>query len=283
MTELFRDSDFEPCFEYLYKNYGARCGVISGEDFRSCIMNGKKTEGFSSCIVAVFPYFFGEREGKISLYARYEDYHKVLSSALNSAAELLPSCEFRACADISPVNEVRAAALAGLGCIGKNGLLITPEYGSYVFIGEILLPFEAECEKGKITSCAECGLCVSACPTGALKGQGECLSSLTQKKKLTPAEEEVIFRSGMQWGCDICQKVCPMNKNKKKTAIPEFSGKTVSEITEFDTENLSDGEIKELYADRAFLWRGAAVLRRNEAISKGGLSSGVCKNQNGGK
>ena len=74
-----------------------------------------------------------------------------------------------------------------------------------------------------------------------------------------------------------------MNRGKKKTAIPEFSGKTVPEITEFDTQGLSDSEINEKYADRAFLWRGAAVLRRNEAILKGGLSSDVCSSRNGGK
>ena len=271
------------CAEYLRKNFGAECGVIGGEDFRACIMNEKKAEGFNSCLVAVFPYFFGDGEGKISLYARFEDYHKVLSDALNAAAELLPSGSYRACADISPLNEVKAAALAGLGCVGKNGLLITPVYGSYVFIGEILFPFDLSCEKGMITQCIECGFCAKACPTGAIDGRGECLSSLTQKKRLTPEEEEIIRMSGMQWGCDICQKVCPLNKGIKKTAIPEFSGKTVSEIKEFETKGLSDSEIKELYANRAFLWRGAAVLRRNEAISKGELSSDVCRSQNGGK
>ncbi|MBR6772753.1 MAG: epoxyqueuosine reductase [Clostridia bacterium] len=283
MTEMLRTTDLEPCIEYLCKNYGARCGVISGEDFSSCVVNAKKAEGFFSCLVAVFPYYFGDRDGKISMYARFADYHGVLLSALNSASELLPDTVCRACADISPINEVKAAALAGLGCIGRNGLLITPEYGSYVFIGELLFPFEIDREKKEITSCRECGLCVSACPTGALEGKGECLSSLTRKKRLTPSEEEIVFRSGMQWGCDICQKVCPMNSGIKKTAIPEFLGKTVSEITEFDTQGLSDAEIKERYAERSFLWRGVNVLRRNEAISKGELSSGACNSQNGGR
>ena len=273
-------------FDHLFHVYGARCGVVGGEDFRSCITNEKRAEGFSSCLIAVFPYFCGERDGRISLYARFRDYHEVLTEALNDAAErFLPeSCRvWRACADVSPINEVRAAALAGLGCIGKNGLLITPEYGSYVFIGEILLPFEINSEKAEIGGCTECGRCVSACPTGALEGKGECLSALTQKKRLTPEEEAVIFKCGMQWGCDVCQKVCPMNENVKKTAIPDFTGKTVSEITEFDTRDLSDDGIKEKYAGRAFLWRGAQVLRRNEAISKGGSSSDVCKNQTDGR
>ena len=269
---------------YLAEKYGARCAVLGGEDFLSCVVNKRRAEGYRSAIFAVFPYYSGGREGKISLYARFEDYHEVITRALCEAAKLYlpPDINYRACADVSPLNEVRGAALSGLGCVGKNGLLITPEFGSYGFIGELMLSCEADTSPGEISSFLVCGRCAGACPTGAIDGRGECLSSLTQKKRLTPEEEAVIAKCGMEWGCDRCQTVCPMNKNAKKTAIPEFSGMTVSEITEFDTAGLTDGEITEKYAHRAFTWRGAAVIRRNEAIVSGGAPLAEDRSPDGG-
>lgn len=277
MIERFRQE--------LARNWGAESGLLGGDEFLSCVVNKRRAEGFCSAVVAVFPYFRGYSEGKISLYARFEDYHCVLTEALErAAAECLPeSVKRRAFADVSPLNEVRAAALAGLGCVGRNGLLITPEYGSFVFIGELLLDIELPAGGRAVSSCLDCGKCVSACPTGALRGEGECLSSLTQKKRLTPEEAAVIAKCGSEWGCDVCQIACPMNRDVKKTAIPGFSGMTVEEVLSFETEGLSDGELLEKYSRRAFTWRGAAVLRRNEAIVSDGGSGEADRSPAAGK
>lgn len=253
--------------ELLKTEYGAESGAVGGNDFRSCVTNPERAKGFYSALVVVFPYYAGRSEGRVSLYARYADYHGVLKKALERAAELLPEGTVRkACADISPLNEVRAAALAGLGAIGRNGLLITREYGSFVFIGEILLGVELDFGPAAVRHCRECGKCVSACPTGALSGRGECLSSLTQKRRLNPEEEDKVRRWGSQWGCDVCQLVCPMNSNVKKTAIAEFTGEIMPAVTEFRTAGLDDKGICEKYAGRPFLWRGAKVVRRNAEL-----------------
>ena len=250
--------------ELLKTEYGAEVGVVGGNDFRSCVTNPKRAEGFNSAVVAVFPYYAGRSAGRVSLYARYADYHEVLKNALERGAAFLPEGTVRkVCADISPLNEVRAAALAGLGAVGRNGLLITREYGSFVFIGEILIDAEIDCVSAAAARCRDCGKCVSACPTGALSGRGECLSSLTQKRRLTPEEEDEVRRCGSQWGCDICQLVCPMNSNVKKTSIPDFTGEKMPAVTEFRTAGLDDDGISEKYAGRPFLWRGAKVVRRN--------------------
>lgn len=121
---------------------------------------------------AVFPYFESLRPGNISVYARGMDYHAVLKARLSSAAEALkglyPESRFKIYVDASPYPEVRAAALCGLGVLGKNGLLITERYGSYVFIGTIASDLELQYEKNEIKNCIGCMACVRACPGGAL-------------------------------------------------------------------------------------------------------------------
>ena len=108
---------------------------------------------------------------------------------------------------------------AGLGVLGDNGLLITPRWGSFVFIGEIITLSEAPPEPAPLKFCAHCGRCSAACPS-----PDSCLSALTQKKgALSAGEEELIRRSGSVWGCDICQLACPCNDGAEETAIPEFA------------------------------------------------------------
>ena len=93
-------------------------------------------------LVAAFPYYAGERPGNLSLYARGEDYHRVVTRRLNTVCDALrrkyPGESFVPAADNSPLPEREAAWLAGIGLRGKNGLLILPPYGTYVFLGTIL-------------------------------------------------------------------------------------------------------------------------------------------------
>ena len=156
---------------------------------------------------------------KISRYALGRDYHlwvkERLSSALAAVKKEFPGAEGKIFCDTSPVLEKELARLAGLGFRGRNTLILSPELGSYFFLGGIALDFELEQDAPSAASCGPCDLCVKACPTGALKGgaldAGLCLSYwTTQAKEKIP---EPLARAGGGWayGCDICQEACPYN------------------------------------------------------------------------
>lgn len=248
------------------------CGVMPFDP--SLVFPGSRKlslipENCRTVIVCVFPYFTGDTpERNVSLYAVSRDYHIILREYLTRIcgilADMFPKNRFVSFADSSPVNEVLAAAKAGLGCIGANRTFITPEYGSYVFLGEILTDLEVVCESTEVCNCEMCGRCVSACPAGALLPEGgvdaaRCISSISQKKgEFTPEELALFDRGRLVWGCDVCQEVCPHNAHVTKTYIPEFYVDRRPTVTD---ENFSDG-----FEQRAYAWRGEGVIRRNMAL-----------------
>ncbi len=222
-----------------------------------CRAKKRLPENAKTVIPCIFPYKVREQKPKnISRYSAVPDYHEVLAKYLESAVENLkrefPNNEFVWFADNSPIPEVRAGVLSGLGVKGDNGLLITEKYGSFVFIGEIVSDLEIECNE-QSGECLHCGKCKTHCP----KNIGiDCLSAVTQKKKeLSPLEENAIIKFNTVWGCDICSDVCPLNINKDFTYIPEFK------------ENYRDEYvIGEDITHRAFAWRGEKVILRNAKL-----------------
>ncbi len=229
-------------------------------------------EGARSVIVCLLPYYVGDYpERNISRYTLADDYHTIGRGILEKIAsrlgEVYPQGSFACFVDSSPIREVRAAYLAGLGVIGRNGQLIHPEFGSYVFIGEIVTNLEFPLSVPLPGSCLGCGACVRICPGRALKGDGtveesRCRSYITQKKgELSPWEMESIRRGGMVWGCDLCTDVCPHNRGARKSDIPAFYENIVPVLT---GENLA-----ELKKRKALGFRGKGVLERNLAILAG--------------
>ena len=220
-----------------------------------------------SVLIACFPYLLAEDNYKgsnISKYAVVTDYHDVAINRLKNACEelskLYPENAFVPFADNSPIPEVRAALCAGLGVCGKNSLLITEEFGSYVFLGEIVTDLEIEITETATVNCIGCGKCVEACPAAAINENGidstKCVSAITQKKgELTEKEKELMINCGCVWGCDICQDICPMNKNAAVTQIKEFLS---------DPEPVLTGETE--LDGRAYAWRGKKVIVRNLSI-----------------
>ena len=232
--------------------------------------------GACSVLVYLFPYYAGERPGNLSFYARGRDYHAVIRGALAPEADALraahPGRQFVILADDSPVPEVFAAASAGLGRLGENGLLIHPVYGSYVFIGTIVTdcPFPAEAHTPQ--PCLRCGRCRAACPAGAVTENGidgsRCLSALTQRGgEVTPEEAEQLRRHPLVWGCDRCQQVCPMNRGIPLSGNPAFREGLIDRLTLDELEGLTRRAFLRKFPDRAFTWRGPAPLRRNLALS----------------
>ena len=224
-------------------------------------------------LVAAFPYYAGERPGNLSLYARGRDYHQVITGRLNTICDILrenyKNGVFLPAADNSPLPERQAAWRCGIGLRGKNGLVILPPYGSYVFLGTILTDAELELpSRTPSLSCVGCGKCLIACPGGALGEAGvdldRCLSELTQRKGELTAEQGALLKNhSLIWGCDTCQRVCPYNAAPALSPLPEFRERLVDTLEGADLDGLTNRTFREKYGDRAFAWRGPAPLRRN--------------------
>lgn len=156
--------------------------------------------------------------GSIARYAQGEDYHKLLASKL---ADLDETLQFyggtqRCFTDSGPVSERFFAARAGLGWIGRNGLLIRPRGGSYCFLASILTTLELPVDAPMPNHCGNCHRCEQACPTSALKDgicdARRCLSFWTIEAK-SPMPPDIAARQGNHlYGCDACQEACPWNQ-----------------------------------------------------------------------
>lgn len=225
-------------------------------------------DGIKSVLVMLAPYDTGEvyRDG-VSAYAHIRDYHRFFGELF---VRLLPrlqaafsGCRFFGFADRSPINEKDAAAKAGLGIIGRQSLLLNPTYGSYVFLGSVLTDLEIPCQAQEIRYCENCGLCAKFCPGGAVSEAGilpeRCLSSLSQKKKLTDAEKSLLRDVHIAWGCDRCQTVCPHNLHRAPTSIPFF---LENRHGDFRAQELSEMD-EETFAGYAFSWRGRNRITEN--------------------
>jgi len=243
-----RISEFGICDFNVFKNRLQDCRAAS-----------RIPTGAKSIIVVLFPYKCKEETPKnICRYATVADYHIVCGNILQTCSESLKKIfrdnSFEWFIDSSPIKEVEAAVRAGLGVRGKNGLLINPTYGSFVFIGEIVTDLKLE-STGFSGVCIGCNRCEEMCPTGSIKSgdKTNCLSAISQKKsELTQRQEALIRNSGCIWGCDICQNVCPMNSGSKLTDISEFLESYVYEFKQNDD-----------IENRAFAWRGRKVIDRN--------------------
>ncbi len=222
-----------------------------------------------SAIIFLVPYYTGPADN-LSLYAVSRDYHLYMAALFERLIAMLrtecPEGEFCAFADHSPIDERHAAVTAGLGIYGDNGLLIHPTYGSLVFIGEILssLPPPDGTVLHPPAACEHCGACRRACPTGALVGQGDCLSELTQRKgDLPPEAFSLMRRHRTVWGCDLCQTACPHTRRAigagVTTPIPFFHE---ARLPHLDTATLAAMSPEE-FKTRAFAWRGRKTVERN--------------------
>lgn len=169
----------------------------------------------------------------INRYAWGEDYHKIIKKRLQQfireMTEIVPGFEGRAFVDSAPLPEKQIAAKAGLGWIGKNTLLINPQYGSYLFLGEVVSNQVFTSHPPTVKNrCGSCNRCELRCPGGALdKEPGldcrQCSSYLSIEKKgpFSKAERSLILDS--IFGCDICQRVCPWNQTAILSQENSFS------------------------------------------------------------
>lgn len=198
---------------------------------------GLLVEGARTIISLAASYFYplpAPQPGslRISRYARGQDYHMVLKRRgkvlMDWIHESFGPAKSRFFTDSAPLFEREWAQLAGVGWIGKNGCLIIPGKGSWFFLAEIVTDLDIPAEVTTVPDrCGTCTRCIEACPTGCLSGDGsmdprKCISYLTIENQGDIPED---FRGKMNdwiFGCDICQDVCPWNRNPLPSQIPEF-------------------------------------------------------------
>lgn len=210
---------------------------------------------------------------KISKYAYGRDYHKVVKEKLKKLLEIIREFDKtvtgRFFVDSAPVLERAWAARSGLGWIGKNSILINRKYGSFVFIGELIINLELEYDNPAKDYCANCTKCIDACPTNAIVADrvidaNRCISYQTIENK---EEIENSLKGKMEnwvFGCDICQDICPWNKEIKPANEPDFTPcKEMLEMTGDDWNKLDEERYNKLFSGTAVKRAGFSRLKRN--------------------
>ncbi len=195
--------------------------------------------------------------GKISRYAWGDDYHEVVGEKLRALLDwiktIAPETEGKICVDTAPMMDKAWAVRAGLGWLGKHSNLITKEYGSWIFIGEILLGLELEYDTAVVPDhCGNCTACLDACPTQAIVepfvvDSNRCISYATIELRAPELPGQIAEElNGWLYGCDICQDVCPWNRFEQATAEKKFEPRTgnvspgIDEILELSPEKYAE-------------------------------------------
>ncbi len=209
--------DYHGQMSWLAKEPQRRCDVRSllGEpDDGVCVI----------CLAASYaPSGDDAGAGHIARYARGRDYHRVLGKRCRKiVAELSDAVggNFRAriCVDTAPILERELAAAAGLGWIGRNGCLIDAKFGSYLLLAEIVVNLSLPVDGPVKNRCGSCRACLEACPSGAIQDDGmvdsrRCVSYLTIEHRQSIPESLRRPCGQRVFGCDICQEVCPYNRD----------------------------------------------------------------------
>ncbi len=232
------DVERERLLGWLGRGYHGEMGWMAREPERRT--NPKELfTGARSVVVVALNYYTPDKHidapetGKVSRYAWGDDYHELVGAKLRSLLALIqsavPEAQGKVCVDIQPMMDKAWAVRAGIGWLGKHTNVITQEFGSWVFIGELLLNLELDYDREPIADhCGTCTLCIDACPTQAITepyvvDSNKCISYATIELRNAEIPLEVADHlEGWLYGCDICQDVCPWNRFEDATSEAGF-------------------------------------------------------------
>jgi len=290
--------------KWLRKGFNAKMSYLSGkEKIEKRAEMEKILTGSKSVIVLGMNYFRPQKPlkkgfGRIARYAFGRDYHKIIWKKLAEFEEFIQKIgkenfpnkqiETKSYIDTGPILERAFAVEAGLGVIGKNSSLITKEFGSWVFLAEIITNLDLcatpqktskPLNKAPFSACGKCERCIHACPTKAIIAPGvidarKCIAYLTIENKGEISEKYArkIAQTKRIFGCDICQEVCPHNFSRQKPTThqelikPEIAGDQIELKKILKIKN--DEELLQLFAGSALMRAKKTGLVRNARVIK---------------
>jgi epoxyqueuosine reductase len=216
-----------------------------------------------SVIVTGLNYFTSQKQGGdgipvISRYAYGKNYHDVITEKLETLLDfikvIVPGSNGRSFVDSSPILEKAWAMEAGLGWQGRHSILINTDFGSYIFLGIIVLDVSLDYDNPFTGDpCGSCRLCIEGCPTGAINedrtiNASKCISYQTIENKGPVPDNFAPLMGDRVFGCDRCQEVCPWNKKAKQHKTSEFNMKEeVRLMTADDWKNLTREKFNSLF------------------------------------
>lgn len=283
LTTFGITSDFD--FSYLYEKFNQKTELNFFSDFDNFSFEKRSiiSSNYPNCksiISIAFPYpilkntysdVLSKHGYLISSYALINDYHLIIQNILSNITKQLishyPNGYFKILSDSNPLFEKEIAKKCGIGNYGKNSLLYNKKYGSHFFLAEILTDIHFESynlNEAQEMPCDNCNLCKTSCPNNAIQNNmingKKCISALTASKKFFYPH---LIKNHL-WGCDICQNVCPINKNLLLSEFyTYFTASKVPTPSLFEILSFSNKELSKLYSEFPIGWSGYSVLKRN--------------------
>ncbi len=288
ITSADPPEDYPHFLEWLRRGYGADLGFL--QKANRVAQRGDLTkvlEGARSVIVGVVSYAPRRQnppsDARFARYGWGADYHEVLREKLETVAAWLVSrsekgFRYRTCVDTDPILEKGLAQRAGVGWVGKNGLVMSETTGSYVVLGEIVTTLELPRDIPATGRCGTCTKCLEACPTKALVAPyvldpRRCISFQTLENRSGSIPPEVAEKlAGWVAGCDICQEACPWNREPLPHRLEAFSPGTHARLSLHQLARLTPEDFARWFQGTAFHrigWKRLAQNAKTAFLSKG--------------
>ena len=268
--ERIEDNFFDFYMNYLKNNYNGEMKYLEKNLEKKFDL--KKILPSAKTIISLGVNYYTEIP-EDCLFPRYLtriDYHieikRMLYEFVKELKKLIKDIKYKFFVDSGPIFEKYWARKSGIGFTGKNSLIINKDFGSFIFLSEVVINEEIEPDKEMENLCGNCRKCIESCPTGAIIKEGiidakKCISYLTieKKSKLNEIEESYIKKGNKIFGCEICQDVCPYNKNLKETE--NLNLKLPEEL-----KNLKIKDIKEIPEELKKILKESALKRRFKSL-----------------